>query len=148
MPRGSPDHTDRVHQEHCRYDNVRLISAWAAVPTLPVWREVINVDAPGMFGYLWCHSDNPYMYCRVTLDGVHIFMMHPWNVRVIGGYGYSNHWNKMGVGRWDEIDDDYNFIYDEEWAMVFNKNITVELAYELGQAGNGSCLIWYKLLHP
>ena len=143
---GAPDWTDRIYQEHGRYKNVRYMDAWGAVPVLPAWKTIINYNGVGCFGYLWGISDDPYMYTHVTLDDVVIYYMHAANLQYLGLWGYQSAWGKMGVTKWDAVNDYYAFFYDERWDLYFKKNFTVKLAYDLGHAGNGAVNVWYKTL--
>jgi|GEM_PF-3378599 len=148
MPRGSPDFTDRIYQEHCRYDNVIDLLPLAVMPVWPAWQNVVTYNGAGSFGYLWLTSSDPCLYCRVTLDGVVIFLMHAANLVDLGLWSTQSCWPKMGVSRYDAIDDKYRLFYDEQWAMVFNTSLVIDVSYEIAHAGNGGGMVWYKVLHP
>lgn len=148
MPRGSPDHTGRIFQEHCRYDNVRTVQGLAVMPVWPVFQNVVTYDGAGCFGYMWLTSTDPFLYCRVTLDGVVIFYMHAANLVDLGLWSTQACWPKMGVTRYDAINNRYRMFYDEQWSMIFNTSLRIDLAYEIAHAGNGGGMFYYKVLHP
>lgn len=146
MPKGAPDWIQLADQSFRRYKSFALLRAWAAVADLPDWSTVLDKDMTGAFGYLWATANDPFMNVRVTIDEIIIFNFNAGNLKSVGLWGAQNPWDKMGVVRYDEVTERYNIFYDEKWGMYIEENLKIELQYDIGGSGNGSCRIYWKEL--
>jgi len=144
MARGSPDHTDRTELQYMHYTDRVVYSPMILMTVWPAWTNIINEDIEGVFGRIRIGSDDPFLYLRITIDGVIVFDMHAANIYTIDNYGVNAGFNKVVCTRYDAISDHYDFVYDEEWGLWIKENITVELTYEVAHAGDGSYHLFYK----
>lgn len=144
MPRGSPDHTDRTELQYMHYTDKVLYEGLVARPVMPVWDEILNENIEGVFGRIRIGSTDPRLYLRIAIDGVYVFNMNADNLFSIGDWGVNAGFNKFVLTRYDDINNHYDFVYDEEWGLWIKNNITVELSFAFGGAGNGSFHLFYK----
>lgn len=146
MPKGAPDWVQLADPSFQRYRSYSYTRPWGVVADFPDWSTVLDKDMTGAFGYLWATANDPFMVIRVTIDDVAIFNFTAGNLKAIGLWGVSNPWDKMGVVRWDEVDDRYIIFYDEKWGMYIQDNLKIELQYTIPGAGSGSCRVYWKEL--
>lgn len=146
MAHGAPDHTRLQDDHHTHYKIYEEFFSDAAVGTIPVWTNIINKDMVGVFGWVWWKSNDPYLYCRIKVDGTVVLFFRPIDFHTMGPFGVGSAWGRMGCIKYDDAITYYSAFYDPGWTIYVHNNLTVEVAYAIAHVGWGSCRVRWKEL--
>lgn len=144
MPRGAPDWTQLVESSFAHYIDKKVDFNYVAVGTYPAPTEVVNVDIKGVFGYFWLYGNGAHIRPRLVIDGTVVFYQSCYLLRSVGLAGNRNAWQKFSVTRYDAINNIFAMYYDENWGLAIHSNLTIDLGYTAGFAGNAYMNIHYK----